>query len=371
MATRETRLGTVCRDSRHLGHYDLNGFQETDGIPDTFGLVLMLARVNDAQTDTTSPAFFQTVAPDFVDPATELRDRIGADSPSIPPWYLYDLVGSRLFDVITVLPDYYPTRTEAAILEQHADAMAAAREVRGGTMIDLGAGSCEKAPKLFAATEPRQYVPVDISVDYLRGVVQALQSKHPQIEMIGVGTDFSKQLVLPDPVQPDRRLFFYPGSSIGNYEPDDARAFLQRVRTQMQDDGTLWIGIDLVKDTTTLERAYDDELGVTAAFNRNMLRNVNSIAGTDFSLRQWRHVARFDERLRRIEMHLEAREDLRVTWPGGERRFTAGDRMHTESSYKYTLDSFRDLLASAGLQAVDVWTDERQWFAFFVAAPAT
>jgi len=329
----------------------------------------MLARVSDAQTDTSSPAFFQTMAPDSVDPAVDLRAGIAAKQASVPPWYLYDVVGSRLFDVITVLPDYYPTRTEAAILDQHAQAMADALPVTGGALIDLGAGSCEKAPKLFRALQPQQYVPVDISVDYLRGRVTHLQNEHPGIEMIGVGTDFSQHLVLPDAVRNDRRVFFYPGSSIGNYDPTDARAFLQRVRAQMQPDAALWIGVDLVKDVHVLERAYDDVLGVTAAFNRNLLNNVNKAAGTNFQPEHWEHVARFDTGRSRIEMHLEARHELTVTWPGGERRFDAGERIHTESSYKYTPESFRELLRSADLEPVDVWTDDAGWFAFFVAKP--
>ena len=330
----------------------------------------MLARVSDAQTDTTSPAFFQTVAPDSADPAIELRAGIASERPWVPPWYLYDVVGSRLFDVITVLPDYYPTRTEAAILERHAAAMAEATPVTGGTLIDLGAGSCEKAPKLFGALQPRQYVPVDISVDYLRAVVESLQGEHPDIEMIGVGTDFSRHLVLPDAVHDERRVFFYPGSSIGNYDPAEARAFLQRVRSQMGPDAAMWIGVDLVKDVDVLERAYDDVLGVTAAFNRNLLNNVNRVAGTDFAPEDWEHVARFDTEQSRIEMHLEARRELAVTWPDGERRFAAGERIHTESSYKYTPDAFRELLRSADLEPVEMWTDDRDWFAFFVARPA-
>ena len=329
----------------------------------------MLPRVSVARSDNSSPAFVQTTAPDFVDPAIALRAGIAAPAASIPPWFFYDAVGSRLFDVITALPNYYPTRTEAEILQTRAAEMVAAREVSGSAMIDLGAGSCEKAPQLFDAVQPAQYVPVDISVDHLREAVTRLQREHPDVEMIGVGTDFSKQLVLPEAVQPHRRLFFYPGSSIGNYEPTDARDLLRRVRAEMSDDATLWIGVDLVKDTATLEAAYDDELGVTAAFNRNILRNTNRIAGTDFAPGEWAHVARFDEQESRIEMHLEATVDVAVRWDGGERRFAAGERIHTENSYKYTLESFGALLHDAGMQTVDVWTDPRRYFAVFVAAP--
>lgn len=324
---------------------------------------------NRPRQGTVTPDFIQTSSPDSDDPATEIRAGIAAASAQIAPWYLYDQVGSRLFDVITQLPDYYPTRTERAILAEHLPAMAKATPLLGCTLIDLGAGSCEKAPLLFPHIRPKQYVPVDISVDYLRETVTQLQGEHQGIEMIGVGTDFSNNLVLPDSVGKEPRLFFYPGSSIGNFTPSAAKSFLKQVRAQMPADGALWIGIDLVKDKQTLERAYDDELGVTAAFNRNMLRNVNRIAQTDFNPALWDHVARFDEQKTRIEMHLEATMPITVSWPGGEREFDCGERIHTESSYKYTPDSFELLLVSAGLQSVGMWTDPKQWFAFFAAIP--
>jgi len=330
----------------------------------------MLGEVSAARFDTSPPTFFETVPPDSREASEALLAGIEAERARIPPWYLYDVVGSRLFDVITALPDYYPTRTEAAILSENAEEIAAAVPVKGGTMIDLGAGDCGKAPQLFEELQPQQYVPVDISTDYLRGAVERLQQEHPDIEMIGVGTDFSRELELPEEVRTRRRVFFYPGSSIGNYDPVEARAFLERVRDQMEPDAALWIGVDLVKDVEVLERAYDDDLGVTQAFNLNLLNNVNRSVGTDFRPRDWRHVARYDEDLGRIEMHLEARRELRVTWPGGERRFARGERIHTESSYKYTMASFRELLQSAGLEPVDAWTDDRRWFAVFVAAPA-
>ncbi len=295
-----------------------------------------------------------------------LRDRPRA----IQARWFYDLRGSELFEQITALPEYYPTRTEAALLVAHASALVAARDVTGCAMIDLGAGACDKAPPLFAHVRPRQYVPVDISTDYLRDVVLRLQAEHPEVHMVGVGADFSRALTLPEVVDAAPRLFFYPGSSIGNFEPRAARDFLQRIRAHMGADDTLWIGVDLVKDPAVLERAYDDVLGVTAAFNRNILQNVNRIAGADFAPATWRHVSHYDESEQRIEMHLEATVDTTVRWEGGERRFAVGDRIHTENSYKYTVSSFRQLLEGAGLREVGVWTDERDWFAFFAAAPA-
>lgn len=316
------------------------------------------------------PYFFQTSPPESTDPALDLRAGISSPEAHIPAWYLYDELGSRLFDVITLLPDYYPTRTEAAILAKHLPEMAEVTNIENGTLIDLGAGSCDKAPSLFPLVKPSQYVPVDISVDHLRAIVTRLQREHHDIEMIGVGTDFSNNLVLPDQVQSERRLFFYPGSSIGNFTPAAAVVFLQQVRSQMQKDGAVWIGIDMVKDHKTLERAYDDELGVTAAFNLNMLLNVNRIAGTNFEPTHWQHRALFNAQESRIEMQLEAKAATTVRWPEGERKFSAGERIHTESSYKYTPDSFRALLEQAGLRQVGMWTDEKQWFAFFAAVPA-
>lgn len=318
-----------------------------------------------------SPAFIQTAAPDQADPGPGLIRGIHSPQASIPPWFLYDQIGSRLFEVITVLPNYYPTRTEAQIVARSLRAMCGARDVAGAALIDLGAASCAKAPPLFEAVRPAQYVPVDISVEFLRDAVTKLQTEHPDIEMIGVGTDFSRELILPAEVTATPRLFFYPGSSIGNFDPPEARAFLQRVRGQMDADSTLWIGVDLVKDRETLERAYDDELGVTAAFNRNILRNVNRLAGTNFQPAEWRHVALYNEDASRIEMHLEATRDLVVTSAAGERSFVQGERIHTESSYKFTLESFDAVLRDAGLGTVDVWTDPQRWFAVFVVAPGT
>jgi dimethylhistidine N-methyltransferase len=316
------------------------------------------------------PYFIQTSSPSSRDPEVDLRAGLSSPEAHIPPWYLYDEIGSRLFDVITVLPNYYPTRTEAAILAQHLPEITKATNIESGSLIDLGAGSCDKAPRLFPFVKPSQYVPVDISVEHLRATVTRLQREHQDIEMIGVGTDFSSNLVLPDQVQAERRLFFYPGSSIGNFTPPEANSFLRQVRSQMQKDGALWIGIDLIKDHTTLEHAYDDVLGVTAAFNLNILLNVNRIAGTNFEPAQWQHRALFNAAESRIEMLLEAKAKTVVRWPDGERSFSAGERIHTESSYKYTPDSFRTLLEQAGLRTIGMWTDEQQWFAFFAAVVA-
>ena len=300
-----------------------------------------------------------------------LHAGLSAPIAHIAPRFFYDELGSRLFAAITALPEYYPTRTEAALLRRHLPAIAAAAPVQGATIVDLGAGNCEKAAPLFAAVHPQRYVAVDISVDFLRESLDRLQRLHPHTAMHGVGTDFSARLELPATLPRGRRLFFYPGSSIGNFTPPEAIAFLRSVRQYMLDGGALWIGVDLQKPSNVLELAYDDPLGVTAAFNKNVLRHVNRLAATDFAIADWRHVAHYDAALGRIEMHLQAERDVRVTWPGGERSFAAGDRIHTENSYKHTLGGFTDLLAEAGLRSVGHWTDANGWFAFFVAVPAS
>jgi dimethylhistidine N-methyltransferase len=317
----------------------------------------------------------------------ELLSGLLAPHPFISPKFFYDALGSRLFAAITELDEYYPTRTEASIMAGRLDEIATAFGAPGCTLIDLGAGDCEKASRLFGALRPRQYVAVDISAQFLEQSLDCLQQRYPDMEMLGVGADFSRKLELPERVSGKSRLFFYPGSSIGNFSPDEARTFLAGLRRHLDESGGLLIGIDLVKDASTLEAAYDDSLGVTAAFNLNVLRHANRVAGTDFAIEDWRHVALFDAAHARIEMHVEARRDLLVRWPAalesdvtgpidtgagaaGERRFAAGERIHTENSYKYRLDDFRALLERSGFAARASWTDERGWFAVVLARAA-
>ncbi|MDN2702870.1 L-histidine N(alpha)-methyltransferase [Janthinobacterium sp. SUN100] len=282
------------------------------------------------------------------------------------PKYLYDALGSKLFEAICALPEYYPTRTEAAIFARHGAEIAHAVGP-GSTLIDLGAGNCAKAASLFPLLHPAQYVAVDISYDFLSESLSRLQQRFPHIEMTGLGLDFSSRLDLPDSVREARRLFFYPGSSIGNFAPEQATAFLRRLRANADGDGGLLIGVDLVKDDAILDAAYDDALGVTAAFNLNMLRHVNGLIGADFDVRAWQHHGFFNADERRVEMHLEARSEQFVHWKGGQRRFAKSERIHTEDSYKYTRATFVGLLEQAGFSTVQVWTDPQQWFAVIYA----
>ncbi|AJG20365.1 L-histidine N(alpha)-methyltransferase [Cupriavidus basilensis] len=296
----------------------------------------------------------------------EITRGLLAGAASISPKFFYDVLGSRLFEAITDLPEYYPTRTEASVFSAFAPAMAA-RAGSGCVLIDLGAGNCQKAARLFGSLQPAQYVALDISVEFLRGTLFCLQQQHPQIPMLGLGADLCVPLDLPPEVRSGRRLFFYPGSSIGNFAPAQAQALLQRLRAAAgRGDGVL-IGVDLLKDEQALVAAYDDPLGVTAAFNRNVLRNLNRIVGSDFQLEDWRHVASFDREGARIQMHLQAEREVTVRWAQGSRGFHAGEQIHTEDSYKYRPDDFAALLEAAGFVDPLWWSDPRGWFAVFHA----
>jgi dimethylhistidine N-methyltransferase len=311
--------------------------------------------------DVSQSGFIQLYRKDQDAIRAELSAGLLATLASTSPKYLYDALGSKLFEAICELPEYYPTRTEAAIFDRHLSDIA--RSIgRGSTLIDLGAGNCAKAARLFPVLQPTQYVPVDISVDFLRDAMTCLRQRFPMIKMTGIGMDFSATLDLPEAVRRDKRLFFYPGSSIGNFTPVEAAALLGRLRDACRADGGLLIGVDLVKDKSVLDAAYDDAIGVTAAFNLNLLLHLNQLLDADFKVRDWRHLGFFNEEQGRIEMHLEARCDTGASWQGGERHFRKGERIHTESSYKYTRQGFLQLLERAGFGAVRTWTDERGWF---------
>jgi len=284
----------------------------------------------------------------------------------ISPKFLYDPLGSKLFEAICELPEYYPTRTEAAIFSAFGAEIAKTAGT-GCTLVDLGAGNCAKAASLFPLLQPAQYVPIDISAEFLTEAVERLRQRFRHIEMQALGMDLSGPLNLPDSVRASRRLFFYPGSSIGNFSPDEARDFLQRVHAQCGHDGALLIGIDLAKDAAVLDAAYDDALGVTAAFNLNVLNHVNRLLGADFDVRQWRHRGFYNAAEHRVEMHLEARSAQAVCWRGGARRFEAGEWIHTENSYKYRQSDAVGLLEQSGFAATRVWTDADNRFAVIYA----
>jgi L-histidine Nalpha-methyltransferase len=329
----------------------------------------------------TELAALPMLTPSFVDQQTTptSAEQIAADiiaglrgpAATLAPKYFYDQLGSQLFEAITVLPEYYVTRTEREIFTNHAAAMATAIRAALGheyQLVDLGAGNCAKAAGLLSEFAPSRYIAVDISVDFLRTALAALQDRFPTMPMTGISMDFSAQIRLPADLALHPTLCFYPGSSLGNFEPAQAVRFLSQTR-QMAPRTGLLLGVDLVKATQVLETAYDDAVGVTAAFNRNALRNVNKLARTNFDLRQWIHRAHYNVAAARIEIYLEAAEALTVSWPHGQRSFAKGERILTEYSHKWTIDRVQAQLAEAGYGNTHIWTDEHAWFAVVFAAP--
>jgi dimethylhistidine N-methyltransferase len=281
----------------------------------------------------------------------------------IPCKWLYDERGSALFERICELEEYYPTRTELAIMERHVRSMTEALGP-GCALVEYGSGSGLKTQLLLAHLEqPAAYLPVDISPDALAGASARLARRFPELPIRPICADFTERLALPQVHGARRRAVYFPGSTIGNFHKADAVAFLARIRRECGEGGALLVGVDLRKDRLTLERAYDDARGVTAQFNLNVLARANRELGADFRLEAWRHVARFDERHGRIEMHLAARSDQRVSVDGRTFDVARGETIFTESSYKYALPEFQALATIAGWRTERAWTDTRAWFA--------
>tara|TARA_R110000868_G_scaffold43770_6_gene146893 strand:- start:2572 stop:3552 length:981 start_codon:yes stop_codon:yes gene_type:complete len=286
--------------------------------------------------------------------------------------YFYDDRGCELFTAICKLDEYYPTRTEAAIFAEHRDAIAEHLPARM-QWIDLGCGDCGKTRYWLDAIRPARLVGVDIAGEFLQSSLAEIARQHPRLECVGVVTDFTQQLDLHD-LLAERAdsppVFFYPGSSIGNFEPRDAIRFLRRVRAHCGQHGRLLIGADLVKDTDILEAAYDDASGVTAEFNLNVLSVVNRELDANFDPEKFRHCARFDQASRRIEMRLISNQEQRVEFGAHtDRHFRAEEHILTEYSHKYSVDEFRALLAASGLRCKQYWTDPQDWFGVFLAEP--
>lgn len=295
----------------------------------------------------------------------ELLFSLTAENPSISPKFFYDEIGSHLFQVITLLEEYYPTRTEKWIMDTYQPEI---RDAVGhcDVLLDLGAGNCAKASRLFETINPKQYRALDISKEYLEIAVSDLQKQFPHIEMSAHTVDLSLPMTFPD-VQESKGIFFYPGSSIGNFDPDSADQFFINIANECNGNGGLLIGVDLVKDVETLELAYNDPLGVTAAFNLNVLLNVNRLIGSNFNLADWEHYTFFNTTDSRIEMHLRALCDTKVSLPTEESRdhvitFKAGDLIHTENSYKYTQENFVEKLKRTGFSDIYCWTDPKNHF---------
>jgi len=303
-----------------------------------------------------------------VDPAfrADVLAGLAAPIPAIPARWFYDHRGSELFEEITRLPEYYPTRTEAALLERYS-AEIAAQVGPGKAVIEFGSGSSAKTPTLLRTVNPSAYVPVDISGDFLRESAAGLQTEFPRLPVHPVEADFTRQFDLPAEVQGAAKLGFFPGSTIGNFVARSAVDLLRAMKETLGEGAKLVIGMDRIKDVDLLIRAYDDAAGVTAAFNLNLLHRINRELDGDIPIDAFRHRAIWNDALSRIEMHLEAVRDVTFTVCGRSFSFRAGETIHTENSHKYGHRDSRILLRAAGWGVVAEWTDEQEWFSILLA----
>jgi L-histidine Nalpha-methyltransferase len=289
-------------------------------------------------------------------------DGLSAAQKNLPSRFLYDARGSELFEAITELPEYYPTRTETAILEANIADMAEGQGT-GQVLVEFGSGSSRKTELLLEAMpDLLAYVPIDVSESALDEARVRLARRFPNLDIRPILGDFSGPLKLPADLRFSRKIGFFPGSTIGNLLQAEARTLLTSFRTMLSPKGRLIVGVDLLKNEEILRLAYDDPAGVTAAFNLNLLARINREIGPIFDLDAFRHEARFNRQAGRIEMHLVSRRDQTVTMLGRRYSLRRGETIHTENSHKYTVAGFQALAASAGWSADRVWTDEADLF---------
>jgi dimethylhistidine N-methyltransferase len=292
----------------------------------------------------------------------DVIDGLTARPKRLSPKYFYDETGSRLFEEITALPEYYPTRCELAILRAHAADMARLLPPKTA-LIEFGSGSSRKARLMLdAAPAIAAYVPVDISSQWLSEEAARLRRDYPRLTVLPVAADFTQNFGLPRSLATLARAGFFPGSTIGNFEPHQACAFLRQAARILGEEALLIVGIDLVKDPKTLTAAYNDAAGVTAKFNLNLLARINRELGADFDPATFSHQAFYNRERQRIEMHLASRIRQQVKVCGRAIEFRAGETIHTENSYKYTVESFGALARGAGWTPVAAWTDADGYF---------
>jgi len=304
----------------------------------------------------------------MIDPAflNDVLTGLGRSPKATPPIWFYDRRGSELFEEITDLPEYYPTRTETALLAAHgADFAAAVGE--GRAVVEFGAGSSRKTPHLLRAIAPAAYVPIDISGDFLHASSAALAAAFPGLPVLPVVGDFNRPLALPGAIEGLPRLGFFPGSTIGNMEPDAAVDLLRAMRRLLGHDAKLLIGMDRIKDQDRLIAAYDDAQGVTAAFNLNLIERINRELDGDMPIADFAHRAIWNDEKARIEMHLEAQKTLHFHVAGQYFQMDAGETIHTESSHKYGTRDERLLLRAGGWEPVKAWTDDEGLFGLVLA----
>jgi dimethylhistidine N-methyltransferase len=316
-----------------------------------------------------TPLVLHDLSPRAADFRSDVLRGLSDPHKHLPPKYFYDAVGSALFDAICALPEYYPTRVETALIQAHAAEMAAALGEHCA-LIEFGSGVSRKSRLLIAAARPAVYVPIDIARETLLAAAEGLRQSFPDIPVVAVCADYSVAFELPSlaAFRPRRRAIFFPGSTIGNFDPDDAAAFLVQARDLAGDGGGLLIGVDLRKERTVLETAYDDPQGVTAAFNLNLLARINRELGADFDVRAFRHRAWYSEAEGRIEMHLESTRDQVVRIGTARIAFARGETIHTENSYKYSVAGLQELAARAGFRPAACWVDDANLFSIHYMA---
>ena len=314
----------------------------------------------------TPEAARQAYAAQTIDEADDLDELVAGlrrSEKTISPKYFYDERGSQLFDRITKLPEYYPTETELAIMRDNIDEIA---ELVGeqASLIEFGSGSSTKIRILLNHLKSlAAYVPVDISDEHLLAAAERLRQDYPDIEILPIVADFTQPFDLPMPtVMPVRNVVYFPGSTIGNFTRDAALDLLHVMHHEAKEGGALLIGVDLQKDTATLERAYNDAEGVTAEFNLNMLRHINREYGANFDLDAFRHRAEYNTAEGRIEMRLDSMSEQRIRLGGEEIAIAKGEAILTEYSHKYTLEGFATLAREAGFEVKRVWTDKDDLF---------
>src|SRR4030088_1023236 len=279
----------------------------------------------------------------------------------LSPKYFYDATGSELFEQITLLPEYYPTRTELTILRDRASEIAAIVP-QGAALVEFGAGATTKVRLLLNECAFRAYVPVDISGDFLKAQAEALRQDFPGLDVYPVTADFTAPFGLPDAVKAMPKVGFFPGSTLGNFEPHEACAFMRSAREILGEGAQMIIGVDLEKDERVLYEAYNDKAGVTARFNLNVLVRINRELGGNFDTSAFIHRAIYNRERHRIEMHLISRKTQTVRVLGRSFSFRAGESIHTESSYKYSLDRFTALARGSGWTPLELWTDAAGMF---------
>lgn len=302
------------------------------------------------------------------DPAflADVLDGLSQRKKAIPARWFYDRRGSELFEEITQLPEYYPTRTESALLAAHSGDVGQIVG-KGRAVIEFGSGSSLKTPHLLSRVTPSAYVPIDISGDFLRESAAALAQRFPGLPVVPVEANFMHPVRLPDELADLQKLGFFPGSTIGNLVPRSGVNLLRDMIETMGVGSMLLIGMDQVKDTETLIRAYDDKAGVTAAFNLNLLERINRELGGDIPLDGFKHRAIWNDTWSRIEMHLAATRDVSFLIAGRHFEMGADETIHTENSHKYTPRSARQLLAAGGWTPLREWSDDKQMFSLILA----